>query len=238
MPSKQNGSKILSLQSRARAVLDHSGLHLVEGVQLDQFSSVLSQLITEVTILSLSVRPKGKRAGKIEQLGKAYETYLRLAEALREDGFYPPLPPVALRRDIERWIADMRRLIDAPGADHSRRGPLYAFYPRITGLFYAAFEEEPTTWCSDDGNGSRLVEFAYHSIAFARETVDLPALAGGVRAQSGALTNPWRQRSRAAIHENLKKALEMEVVPETKEGGLTLPDWVTYYGYFYDFLKR
>lgn len=111
----------------------------------DQFASSLFQLVNEVTVLSLSTQPKGKRAGKIEQLGNAYETYLRLAGELRAEGFYPPIPPLAHRKDIERWISDMRGLIDNPGEDHSRRGTLYSFFPRITGLFYAAFGEEPTS---------------------------------------------------------------------------------------------
>jgi len=237
-PREQRGSATINLVSRAGEILDRTGLALVEGVTLGQFANSLSQLVSEVTVLALSVQPRGKRAGKIEQLGKAYETYVRLAEELRKEDFYPPMPPLSLRQDIERWIADMRGFIDNPGEDHSRRGTLYHFYPRIAGLFYAAFGEEPTSWCGEDGKGSRLVEFAYHSISFARETVDLPALTGRAGVGSGTLTNPWSQRSTAAIHGNMKKILAEGLEPSTEEADPRVPGWVAYYGYFHDLLRR
>lgn len=194
----------ISIEATRRIVLA-TGAVLKDGVEDKGLRAALNRLVSEVTVLSLSRDPRGGRRD-LKQLRRAFETYQKLADTLPAHDLFPPKPPSNWRAAVTLWVKNTEADLKAMKGQ-SRANAMSKFYPRLIGLFAAAFEAEIKVSHDGSSNSAPLVKFAEAVIIAARESVDVAALAGQARANADGLTKPWIVPERDAIRVGLGKAL-------------------------------
>lgn len=187
-------------------IVDATGVPLKAYVRLDGLRTALDRLLNEVTVLSLSRDPRGARR-ELQRLKRAFETYRDLADNLPALDLFPPKPPADWRAAVTLWIKNTEADLMAM-TSHTRSSALAGFYPRVIGLFAAAFEAEIRVWHDAKDKSAPIVKFAEAVTIAARDSIDVEALAGQARVKAGGLQNPWILRERDAIRVGLRKALE------------------------------